>query len=126
MNLDETFELEPYKPEDEFIINNSNIEDDIEYARKNIREIIDNSLQLLPHSIRMAKESESPRSVEVVSGLIKSLSDLNKDLISLKQKENKIEDAKTINNTQSNVFIGSTEEMFSKLKQLDLKELIKI
>lgn len=121
MSLDDTFGMEPYSPVEDFEIDNSNIEDDTEYARKNIREIIDNSLKLLPHSIRMAKESESPRSVEVVSGLISALSSLNLDLIKLDENKKK-EEVKTITNQQNNLFIGSTEELFAKLKNLDIIE----
>lgn len=116
------FGMNPYQVEDE-VIDNSGIENDLEYAKKNLRDLIDNTIKLVPFAIRISKESESPRSVEVVSGLVKAVSDLNKDLISLTPQKKESEETKTITNQQNNLFLGSTEDIFAKLKQLDIKEL---
>ena len=70
----------------------------------------------------MASEGESPRAYEVVSQLIKSVSDANKDLIDLhkKMKDIKKEDpdsplAGTI--TNNTLFVGSTKELQDMVKQ---------
>jgi hypothetical protein len=111
----DVFEMNPYKQEDA-IIDNSNIEDDLEYAKRNIRAMIDESLKLVPASIRIAKESESPRSIEVVSTLISSISSLNKELVNLTPKLKEDENVKSI--TNNNTLYLSSEEMFNKISQI--------
>lgn len=122
MNLEDAFDMQPFQHEDE-IIDNSHILDDLEYAKKNTRDLIDNSLRLIPFAARMVKESESPRSIEVYANLIKTTSELNKDLISLLPKPDKKEEVRSITNQQNN-FMISTEDLFSKLKDIPVPELI--
>lgn len=119
MSIEERFNMNPYKIEDEEI-DNSFIVDDLEFAKKNIRDMINASLKLVPASIRMAKETESPRSVEVVSVLINSISGLNKDLLSLSPKE---KDDQIKNVTNNNNLYLSSEELFNKIVNLPIKQL---
>jgi hypothetical protein len=63
--------------------------------------------------IYVAKESESPRSYEVVGQLIKTLAETNKDLLDLakKSKELKSEEKSGDTNITNALFVGSTAEL---------------
>jgi K+-transporting ATPase c subunit len=69
--------------------------------------------------IEVADLSQHPRSYEVVSTLINSLSASNKDLLELSEKKKRIEKAENKidnNNVTNNLFIGSTAELQKLLK----------
>lgn len=86
-------------------------ETDFEFARKNIRSILERGSAALDKMIDIADLSQHPRSYEVISDLIKSLSETNKDLLELSEKKARIESVsnnnhQTINN---NLYISTTE-----------------
>ena len=62
--------------------------DDYDYARKNLYDVIEKGSDALEYIMDIAKQSESPRAFEVVTNLIKTMVDANKDLLEL-QKKNK-------------------------------------
>jgi len=97
-------------------------DDDFSFARKNLRELIAKGSGAIDEILFVAKESEHPRAYEVASNFIKSLSELNKDLLGLQKTRKEIEgrDAKLKNgdiNVEKAVFIGSTNELSKLLKQ---------
>jgi hypothetical protein len=67
----------------------------------------------LDNLIAFAKSAESPRAFEVVSGLIKTTADVAKNLSDLTAGNKKPD---TQNNTQNNIFVGSTAELQKLLK----------
>jgi len=88
------------------------IEDDYEFARLSARNLLEKGSVALDKMLEVADLSQHPRSYEVVSTLIKSLSDANKDLLDLAEKKTRIEknknpvEAQTINN---NLYISTNE-----------------
>lgn len=101
----------------EFIPNED--QTDFEFARQNIRSILEKGSVALDKMLEVADLSQHPRSYEVVSTLIKSLADTNKDLLELAEKKNRIEKAKTQTETQTinnNLYI-STTELLKMIKQ---------
>lgn len=98
---------------------NQHVDDDVEYARQNLRSIIDKGTDALDTVILLAKTSESPRAFEVASQMLKTLSDSNKDLLELQKraKDLKKDDVNrgpsTVNN---NLFVGSTAELQKFIK----------
>ncbi len=88
------------------------IESDYEFARSNLVSIIEKGSDALDELITVATMSQHPRGYEVVANLIKTLSDVNKDLLDLTKKKmdisGKIGQPRTINN---NLFVGSTAEL---------------
>lgn len=88
---------------------------DFETARSNIHGIIIKGQDALNDIITLARASDSPRAYEVVSQMIKTLIDANKDLIDLRkklndvQKDTKIESKTT--NIENALFIGNTSEL---------------
>jgi translation initiation factor IF-3 len=89
-------------------------DDDYEYARNNLRGLIENGKEVMQNIIFVAKESESPRSYEVVGQLIKTLADTNKDLLELAKKSKELrseEKATGDTNITNALFVGSTAEL---------------
>ena len=69
--------------------------------------------------IEVARESEHPRAFEVLSGMIKNISDVNDRLMDLNKKKkdlDKKEEIQKIANTTNNLFVGSTTELQKLLK----------
>lgn len=94
--------------------------DDFEYARGNMISIIEKGQEALNGILDVAGMSQHPRGYEVAATLIKTMADVNKDLLSLSKTKKELDggndSAKTINN---NLFVGSTAELQKFLKQQD-------
>jgi hypothetical protein len=98
----------------------TDVQADTEFARQNIMQLIEKGNDAIDHLLKVAIESEHPRAYEVASGLIKNLSDLNKDLLELqKRKKDLLPKAADSNNLSIDkaVFIGSTTDLIKMLKQ---------
>lgn len=99
------------------------IDNEYQYAQKNLHDIIDKGQQVLDHFINVAKSDIKARDYEVVGSLVKTLVDANKDLLELKGKHQDLkgEKAKASSgpkNVTNAVFVGSTKELQKALKQL--------
>lgn len=119
-NSDKTISdaLDIAEPINDSIILSENESDDYNFARKNIRSILERGTVALDRMIEVADLSQHPRSYEVVSTLIKSLSDANKDLLELSEKKGRIEKSKNHSETQTinnNLYI-STNELLKLIK----------
>jgi hypothetical protein len=103
----------------EKVINNDQ-DSDYELARHNIKTILDKGNDALDELISVASQSQHPRAYEVLSTMIKTLADTNKDLLNIAKTKKELEgdsqtqQTKTINN---NLFVGSTSELQKLLKQ---------
>lgn len=92
---------------------------DYEYARQNMYDIIEKGQNALEDIVDIARQSESPRAFEVVTNLIKTLADANKDLMDLAKKNKELSkpdasnETKTVNN---NLFVGSSSELLKMIK----------
>ena len=56
---------------------------DYEYARSNFYNVIESGTEALEQMLDVAKASEHPRAYEVVSTIMKTLVDANKDLVKI-------------------------------------------
>lgn len=93
------------------VIDAPDVSADFETARENIHNIIQKGTGALDDIILLARASDSPRAYEVVSQLIKTLVDANKDLILLRKQLKDVEDAGGDTNIQNNLFVGNTAEL---------------
>ena len=98
-------------------------QDDYDLARSTLRNLIVKSEGTLDQMIELAKNSEHPRTYEVAGQLIKTVSDVAKDLLELQKKakdldkdENSNDGPKNITNNNV-VFAGSTADLFKMIKQ---------
>ena len=104
------------------------VEYDYDYSRATYYELIEKGKESLDLMIEVARESEHPRAFEVLSGMVKNISDVNDRLMDLnkKQKEMKAPDkheAKQI--TNNNVFLGSTTDL-QRLLQDKVEKVIDV
>lgn len=102
--------------------------DDYEYARQNLKNIISTGQDAIDGIMILAKEGESPRAYEVVGQLMKNMVDANKDLLELQKKVNEIENGKsssgrtTQNITNNALFVGTSKDLQSLIKDMKDKE----
>jgi hypothetical protein len=98
----------------------STIEDDAEYARQNIRELIDKGSIAIDNLLHVAKDSQHPRAYEVAANMLKNLTDMNKDLMEIQKRKKELSPVETQNakniNVDKAVFVGSTAELVKFLK----------
>ncbi len=106
-----------------------NLEQDYNFAVKNIRTIIEKSMHTVDNVVAIATESESPRMFEAASTFLKTLSDLNKDLVELSKSQVMIEnfnskkdsnekEVKEQSIVQNNAFfVGTTESINSMIEE---------
>ena len=96
---------------------------DIELAKKNIENIINLGDESVREMVEIAKQSESPRAFEVVSTLMKTLLDANKDFVEMSTKKRyaKEEDpsADKSTNVTNNNLIVSTADLLKMIKGED-------
>ncbi len=85
---------------------------DYEYIRNNLKDIIGKGSDALDGILELARDSDHPRAWEVVGQIMRQLAETNKDLIELQKDMKKIKDeegAKKV--TQNAIFVGSTKEL---------------
>lgn len=93
------------------------LESDFTYARENLYGVIEQGTKALEGIVDLAKQSQQPRTYEVVADLIRTLAGANKDLLDIQKKvhEMKIkQDGPT--KVTNNLFVGSTKELTALLK----------
>lgn len=98
------------------------INNDYEYSRQTYYELIEKGRDALDLAIEIAQQSEHPRAIEVLSGMIKNVADVNDKLMDLNKKNKDInkkdEPVKALEGTTTNnVFIGSTSDLQRMLQQ---------
>jgi len=107
-----------------------NIKSDYDYSRATYYELIDKGRESLDLMIEVARESEHPRAFEVLSNMIKNISDVNDKLMELNKKTKDVtqsdnkQDQKAI--TNNNVFIGSTTDLQRLLMKNDEEKVIDV
>ena len=89
------------------------VDTDYQYARENLYNVIERGSDALNTLVEIANQSESPRAFEIVSTLIKTLSDANKDLLEVQTKVKKLkeETATGPKNVTNALFIGNTSDL---------------
>ena len=98
-----------------------NIANDYNYSRQTYYDLIEKGKESLDLMVEVARESEHPRAFEVLSGMIKNVSEVNDKLMDLNKKNKDIsaEEIKKIEKTTNNLFVGSTAELQRMLQDND-------
>lgn len=103
---------------------------DMKYARENLYHAINSGSEALEEMLELAKSSEHPRAFEVVATLIKTIADVNKDLVDLADKKDvmkngerskKQEEGKG-HTTNNNLYVGSTADLQAALEAMNDKK----
>ena len=97
-------------------------------VRENLKDVIDNSKVAIDGILKVASESDSPRAYEVVSQLLKTATEANKELLDVHKQMKDIEKDETKKQVTNNAFfVGSTKELQDMIaKQLPAKKVKKI
>ena len=123
-NLSEIFDVEPIKevPKEEIlpaVVEYADpINADAEFARENIRDLVTQGNQAVNELMLIARDGQHPRAFEVLSGLMKNLADMNKDLLEIqKRKKDLAPKSESQNNLSIDkaVFVGSTDRKSTRL-----------
>lgn len=117
--LDKLFDLQPLKTREPIAASKTpessedKTESDFDFSRDTIRELIDKNNSVIDDMISIARSSETARPFEVVGQLVKTQSELAKDLLQIhkQKKEIKAEDPKNIKQQNNIVFNGSTSDL---------------
>ena len=99
-------------------LNDDDIMSDYQYARENLKNIIDSAQTSIEDLASIAATSESPRAYEVLSGMMKTIVDENKDLLELQKKVKQLKDESPSkpSNVTNALFVGSTSELQKLIK----------
>lgn len=81
--VDEKKELVETASKDMVQVREENRNADYEFARKNLKEVIQQGSGLVPTIIAVAREAEQANMFDAAAKFLKALSDLNKDLVEL-------------------------------------------
>lgn len=102
---------------------NENLSQDYPDARTNIKELINETMGLLPDVVALTREAQSASMYLAASSFVKMLAELNKDLLiisqgkdsPIKQHPPAVDSSKPEGNTT--VFIGTSEEVFKQFSR---------
>jgi hypothetical protein len=105
-------------------IDDKNVQTDYDYSRQTYYDLIEKGRESLEMMIEVARESEHPRAYEVLSGMIKNISDVNDKLMDLNKKQkdmNKNEEPKQVGNQTTNNLYLTTADLQKMMNSEDEK-----
>ena len=134
MSLDKVFDVVPLEvnTDNPVVIQQGDPEDvDLDYARGNMYELLEKSKAALNTAIKVAAESENPRAIEVLSNLMKNMSDMNRTLLGMtkdredtksvkaqrKAPQSSAQQMPQINSQQTVVFTGTSADLAKLLNE---------
>ena len=88
---------------------------DFEYARQVYHDLLAKGSESMEEMMEVARATEHPRAFEVLSNMMKNISDINGNLMDMHKKKKDFEqkDQKALpqGQTTNNVFVGSTADL---------------
>ena len=128
--LSEILDIDIIKKEEPIVISESSVKEvkikrkdqirqDFDSARKNMKELISLGFESLDGIMKVAEAGDSPRAYEVASILIKTISEVNSDLMNIhKTTSDALGTNKVVKNTTNNsIFVGSTRDLQNIINQ---------
>ena len=128
--LAEIFDIEPVKQEQPVVetqevlpsvveTSNADVETDFEFARKNMKHLIEQGNTAVEHIISVAKATDHPRAFEVVATLMNTVAGMNKDLMAIRKVKQDVTGEKKASqiNVDKAVFVGSTADLIKQIKE---------
>lgn len=99
---------------------NNTVEQDADDIRKNVRTLIAQGTLAVTELLALARDLKTPRAYEVASTMLKTMSELSQDLLTVHQQEQSLtqEDEPSITGDVNigAVFVGSTTELGERIK----------
>ena len=103
----------------------ASVDSDAALAAENLKKLIEIGQEAAERAANVADESESPQAFDVLSKLLKTMSDMNIQMLDIHEKKKKIKSktestststtAGTVNNTS--VFVGTTAGLMELIEQ---------
>ena len=90
----------------------NNVKSDYDYSRQTYYDLIEKGRESLEDMIEVARQSEHPRAYEVLSGMIKNISDVNDKLMDLNKKQKDIDkkdEVPQVGGTTNNLFLTTAD-----------------
>ncbi len=122
--LSEKFEVAPIADDAAVVeitygrVNPNTEEADVDLARETYRGLIDNGEAAIKDILNIASTTESARAYEVAGQLMKTVSEVAKDLLA-SRKVSKGEKNPNVPEKQTNIFVGSTAELMQMMKKVE-------
>ena len=96
-------------------------EKDYWLVRKNLKKLIKDGEEAIDGILNVSVQGDAPRAYEVAAQMIKTVADVNKDLIELHKKMKEIEKEDITlnqhNTTNQSIYVGSTSELQDLINQ---------
>lgn len=98
---------------------NNVVEDDAEFARRNLKSLIEKGNTAVEGILNVAAATDHPRAFEVAATMLKTMADMNKDLLEIQKRKRDLQPQVTNQtvNVDKAVFVGSTAELLKQLKE---------
>lgn len=97
---------------------NANFQKDYELVQSNLKDLIGNGNLALEAALKVATESDSPRAFEVVAILLKTMADLNNNVLDVHKKAKDTTSSKVeVKQTNNSIFLGSTKDLQNLLNK---------
>lgn len=130
-SLEDAFDVGPTPLPSTDVQNPVNDDNAYDYARDNLVSFIEKGKIALEEAIRIMQQSEHPRAVEVVSGLLKNMADVNKQLLELKKANKELnQPSKTAeqpaigHQTNNSIFVGTSADLAKLIGGAPPKEIV--
>ena len=91
--------------------------EDYAFARQNLRSLIQTGSEGLEGILKVAMESDAPRAYEVLANTIKTLAEINVNLMDVSTKFADTNKVTVKNNTNNSIFVGTTKDLQALLKK---------
>jgi len=116
---EETKEIEKPSHIREIDVDAVDSEKDYWLVRKNMKELIKQGEEAIDGILNVATQGDAPRAYEVAAQMIKTVADVNKDLIDLHKKVKEInkEEVNINNTTNQSIYVGSTSDLQDLINQ---------
>jgi hypothetical protein len=91
---------------------------DYVFVQDNLKNLLGNGNLALEAALKVATESDAPRAFEVVAILLKTLADLNNNVLDVHKKAKDTTGSKVeVKQTNNSVFVGSTKDLQNLLNK---------
>lgn len=91
---------------------------DYSFVQENLKNLLGNGNVALEAALKVATESDAPRAFEVVAILLKTLADLNNNVLDVHKKAKDTTGSKVeVKQTNNSVFVGSTKDLQNLLNK---------
>ena len=111
-------ETTPTKPVSGGTFDSANFQKDYQIVQDNLKNLLGTGNLALESALKVATESDSPRAFEVVAILLKTMADLNNNVLDVHKKAKDTTNSKVeVKQTNNSVFVGSTKDLQNLLNK---------